>query len=94
MLEDRVEDHLRKLVEAIGGLCLKLNPLWFVGIPDRMLLLPGGRLLFVETKTIGGRCSTKQKRVHARLQALGFEVRVWWTKEQCESGLHGAIAKR
>lgn len=82
MLEEVVEDGLVGGVEAMGGLCLKLNPLWYVGIPDRFCLLPGGRLVFVETKTKGGRVKPKQRRWHERLRRLGFRVEVVWTLEQ------------
>jgi len=82
MLEAVVEDALNGGVDALGGLCLKLNPLWYVGIPDRLCLLPGGRLVFVELKTIGGRVKRKQSRWHERLRALGFRVEVIWTLEQ------------
>lgn len=76
-LEVDVEEALRKAVEAAGGLCLKLNPLWYRGIPDRLVLLPGGRVVFVELKR-SKRASTKrsvavhQSRWAKILKALGF----------------------
>lgn len=81
-VEAVVEDALVGLIEALGGLCLKLKMPWFTGIPDRMVLLPGGRIIFVELKRPkGGKRSTRQKIVHAQLRALGFRVVTLWTLE-------------
>lgn len=91
MRETKVEDHLYERTEALGGFCLKLNALWYVGIPDRLLLLPGGVVLFVETKTKGGRVSGKQDWWHRRLRALGFRVEIPWTIEQVDE-IYASIA--
>ncbi len=49
-LEKDVEQKLRKMIEKHGGHCLKwVCPGWS-GVPDRIILLPGARVLFVETK--------------------------------------------
>lgn len=81
-LEAVVEDALVGAVEALGGLCLKLKMPWFTGIPDRMILLPKGRIIFVELKRPkGGKRSTRQKIVHRQLRALGFRVETLWTLE-------------
>lgn len=74
--EKRVEPKLRKAIEKAGGMCIKLSPVFFIGIPDRLLLLPGGRALFVETKTTGKGPSKIQAYVHKQLRAIGFDVRV------------------
>lgn len=74
-LEEVVEDALVGGVEALGGLCLKLKMPWFTGIPDRLVLLPKGKIFFVETKRPkGGKLSARQKIVQAQLRALGFYV--------------------
>lgn len=82
MREAKIEGALVAGVELEGGLCLKLNPLWFIGIPDRLCLLPGGRAIFVETKAPDGVLRGKQPRVHEWLRNLGFRVEVLWTLEQ------------
>ena len=48
MLEKQVEQYLVKQVKTLGGLSLKLTSL--IGIPDRLVLLPGSRLVFIELK--------------------------------------------
>lgn len=80
--EIKVEIHLTKRTEALGGLCIKLNPLWYTGIPDRMLLLPDSRIIFVETKrpkTEGGRYGKKQRWWKAVLTRLGFRCVTLWS---------------
>lgn len=70
----------RKIVSAIkskGGLCLKWVSPGFTGVPDRIAILPGGRVLFIEVKKPGtGRLSSRQKRVGDLLRALGCAVLV------------------
>jgi hypothetical protein len=75
--EGAVEGYLKARCDASGGFCLKLNPAWAVGVPDRLACwrTPAGhvRLAFVETKRPkGGRISGAQKWWSARLTALGI----------------------
>lgn len=74
MRERTIERKLRQKTEAAGGLALKMNGV--VGIPDRILLLPGGRVAFAETKTADGRLTERQKFMQRRLGALGFTAEV------------------
>lgn len=86
--EDSVENHLRKLVKALRGLCIKLNPFGVRGIPDRMVLLPGGIILFYELKRpVGGSYEPLQLRWHAKLTKMGFTVNVCHTKALVEQSL-------
>ena len=79
-LEKDIEQRLRHAVEAHRGLCLKwVCPGW-AGVPDRIILLPRGRVMFAETKRPkGGELSRLQKWWHKRLRLLGFDVWVVWT---------------
>ena len=53
MREKQTEQRLVKAVKAAGGICPKLVSPGTDGMPDRMVLLPGGRIGFVEVKTPG-----------------------------------------
>ena len=75
-LEKEIERKLKVLIEGrLGGLCLKwVCPGWS-GVPDRMLLLPGGRVQFAELKRPkGSKTSELQKWWKRKLEALGFTV--------------------
>ena len=74
MLESNVEQHLRDTVRALGGRTVKLNSAWWKGIPDQMVLLPGGIMCLVETKTPANRLSPVQKTAAKIFRDLGFEV--------------------
>ena len=73
-LEKDIEAKLRQVVKQHGGLCLKwVCPGW-AGVPDRMILLAGGRIMFAELKRPkGGRLSTMQKWWRRKLNELGFD---------------------
>lgn len=75
--EKVLERSLRNAVEVtLKGWCLKLLPQNIVGLPDRMCLLPGGRIFFVEVKTTGKKPRKIQTYVHEKLRNLGFKVYV------------------
>lgn len=77
VLEKDVETYLKKRVEGLGGRCFKLPAMYETGIPDRLMVLPGGRYAFVELKRPkGGRLSKIQEYQHAKLKALGCRVYV------------------
>ena len=52
------------------------------GVPDRLFLLPGGRLWLVEFKGKGGTLTPRQRLVHEQLAALGHVVDVVYNREQ------------
>ena len=84
-LENEVEGHLRRRVEKAGGVCVKFLPDFARGFPDRIVLLPGGVLVWVETKRPqGGVLSPVQKVQHVLLRRLGQRVEVVWTKDQAD----------
>lgn len=80
-LEKDIEKKLRTRIENMGGRCLKwVCPGW-IGVPDRIILLPGARIYFVETKRPkGGELSAMQKKWRKWLTELGFSYRVVWNE--------------
>lgn len=74
MREKEIEAKLRTAVKALGGLCLKWESPGYTGVPDRMILLPGGRIFFVELKAPGKKERPRQVVVQQILTRLGFTV--------------------
>lgn len=93
-LEKEIEQSLVRLVRNHGGMCLKwVCPGW-AGVPDRIILMPGGRVIFVELKRPkGGVLSSRQVWWAKKLRVLGFVHCVIWTFDELrlfeEVVLHG-----
>jgi hypothetical protein len=81
MLERDVEAALVKRVKALGGLCEKFTSPSARSVPDRIVTLPGGKIVFVELKAPGKKPTDLQERDHQRRRALGCDVRVIDTKD-------------
>ena len=79
VLEKEIEAKLRDRVKRAGGLCLKwVCPGW-AGVPDRIVLLPRGRVYFVELKRPkDGKLSRRQEWWRDKLLALGMNYCVIW----------------
>ena len=80
--EKYLERKLTQEVEKLGGLSLKMLSTYFTGLPDRLCLLPKGRIFFAEIKTTGKKPTKLQTIVHNKLRALGFRVEVLDTLEK------------
>lgn len=74
MKESSIERYLTEMTKAKGGLSIKLGG--YVGIPDRLIILPGPVLMFVELKTLTGRLSPLQCKWAAMLTKLGCHYMV------------------
>ena len=91
MLESEIE---RKLTDKVKGLgcgvrCLKFVSPGFTGVPDRIILLPGAHVIFVELKQPGKKERKRQEYVQGLLRSLGFEVySAVQTMEQIETVIH------
>lgn len=76
MRERTIEQALVRAVSKVGGMCLKFTSPGARGVPDRIVLMPGGRMTFVEVKAPGRSPTRLQRIMHDRLRALGFTVAV------------------
>lgn len=82
MREKYIEQKLMRDVKAAGGICPKLVSPGMDGMPDRIALLPGERIGFVEVKAPGKEPRPLQKLRHRTLRGLGFKVFILDDPEQ------------
>jgi len=81
MLERDVEKALCKRVKELGGMCEKFTSPGRRSVPDRLVTLPGGCIIFVELKAPCKPATDLQQRDHNRRRTLGCDVRVIDTVE-------------
>lgn len=74
--ESAIEARLVKMVRERGGLCYKFVSPGNPGVPDRIVITPAGRTIYVELKTEVGRLANIQKWQLDEMRARGAEVRV------------------
>lgn len=74
MLEKTVEAALVKRVKELGGIAYKWTSPGRTGVPDRIVMIPGGKIIFVELKSPTGKLTPRQAREHETIRGLGFEV--------------------
>jgi hypothetical protein len=72
--EKQIEHSLVTATRKLGGLALKFVSPSFAGMPDRLVLLPDGKMAFVEVKAPGKKPRVLQEKRHGMLRALGFQV--------------------
>ena len=72
--EKKIEQKLVQAVRRMGGLAPKFVSPGFDGVPDRIVLLPVGKIAFVELKADGKKPRPLQARRKRQLEALGFKV--------------------
>lgn len=87
--EKRIEENLRIKVQKIGGKALKFVSPSVTGVPDRIVLLPGARIHFIELKAPKGVLSPRQKVVQKELTELGFTVKTISNMEQLNDFING-----
>ena len=84
--ERDVEQYLVTILGEIGLKCIKFDPSNMIGMPDRIVPLRGGKVIWVELKKpSGGRLSEIQKLRHSELKKIGHDVRVIWSKEDADN---------
>ena len=89
MREKELEQMLVSAVKNHDGICPKLVSPGYDGMPDRMAMLPEGRIGFVEVKAPGQKPRPLQVRRHGQLTVLGFKVYVLDSQEQIGGILDG-----
>lgn len=87
--EKQIERRLCEGVRAMSGLCLKWVSPGCTGVPDRIVLLPGGRVYFVELKTDTGELSHRQRRMLYLLDGLGLRRAVLYGAREVDAWLAG-----
>ena len=76
MLENVIESRLRQEAKKRGGMALKFVSPGMSGVPDRIVLMPGGKMAFVELKAPGKAPRVLQEKRIRQLRRLGFLVYV------------------
>ena len=76
MLEKTIEMQLVKTVKQMGGRAVKFISPGLDGVPDRLVLLPNGKIAFIEVKAPGKKPRALQLARHEMLRRLGFKVYV------------------
>ncbi|MBR1738381.1 MAG: VRR-NUC domain-containing protein, partial [Firmicutes bacterium] len=76
MREKFIEQKLVRAVKEMGGIALKFVSPGYDGMPDRLILLPYGRIAFVEVKAPKHKPGPLQCARHRMLEKLGFKVYV------------------
>lgn len=84
MLEKTVERTLLMKVREKGGLAFKFVSPGMAGVPDRVVLLPDGKIAFVELKAPGKKPRALQRYRMRQIEDLGFRVEVLDEIEQIE----------
>jgi hypothetical protein len=87
--ESSLESKFKKAVEKKGGWALKLLSVHINGLPDRIVLLPGGIIFFAELKTTKKTAEKIQEFQHRKLRKLGFKVYVIDNSQQIKDILNG-----
>jgi hypothetical protein len=84
LLESKIEKRLKNKINQIGGKALKFVSPGVAGVPDRIVLLPHGKIIFVELKAPGEKLRKLQEFRAKELRNLGFDVRTIDTVEKVD----------
>jgi hypothetical protein len=84
LLESKIEKRLKNKINQIGGKALKFVSPGVTGVPDRIVLLPHGKIIFVELKAPGEKLRKLQEFRAKELRNLGFDVRTIDTVEKVD----------
>lgn len=84
MREKEVEEALVKAAKKRNGVALKFVSPGLSGVPDRLVLLPDGKIGFIELKSPGKKMRLLQEKRKSQLERLGFLVFCLDSKEEVE----------
>lgn len=84
MLESKIEEWLNGQIKNLGGKSYKFISPGNPGVPDRIYILPGGRIYFVELKRIIGKLSNVQIWQREQFQSMGVEMKVIYGMDQAK----------
>ena len=89
MREKEIEIHLVKRVKELGGRAYKFVSPGVSGVPDRLVCLPGGRVIFAELKAPGQKLRPLQELRRTELEGLGNIVVVLDSEEKVDQFITG-----
>lgn len=89
MRESMIESRLREEAKKRGGMAIKFVSPGFNGVPDRLVLMPCGRVAFIELKAPGKTPRALQLKRKRQLEKLGFQVYIVDGVEQIGGILDG-----
>lgn len=91
MRENEVEKQFVEAVRAAGGQALKFTSQSMNGVPDRLVLLLGGKCAFVELKAPGKQMRILQRKRRLQLEELGFPVFCVDRPEQIQPAINALL---
>lgn len=84
VLESKIETWLNDQIKKIGGKSYKFVSPGNPGVPDRIYLLPDGRIYFVELKRVIGKLSNIQVWQRQQFKEMGIDIRLIYGMEQAK----------
>lgn len=91
LIEKAVESYLTDRVEKCGGICWKFVAPGTAGVPDRIVMLPGGFVAFVETKRPGGKTRALQDVRLNQIKKRGCRAYVLDTRDKVDTWVEAAV---
>lgn len=92
-MERDIERYFVKRIEALGGRAYKFVSPSHAGVFDRVVVLPGGDVWFVEIKQASGRMSKLQEKFRDDMTALGARNAVLYSKDAVDTFIYGIAEK-
>ena len=89
--ESAIETYLRDQVKAKGGRAYKWVSPGNIGVPDRLIVFPGGTIYFRELKAPGKKPTPLQAKQLEKLQVMGFDVGVIDSKDKVDDFIREAM---